>query len=212
MKKYLKHLIKKYSNIKLINFIFFQRKYQLIGFNLVFINMLFQRVFRINSEAKWQINFTSRVAHPQQIKIYNVQDNASVFLSFASSGSCYIQANNGIEIHKNVTWAYGVHFISANHSFKDYLTHKKSEPIKLMRNVWIGAHSVILPGVEIGEYSIIGAGSIVTKSKPPFSISAGNPSRILAYRCKSCLDKLEKKENLYICLSCSIKYNLKEYE
>jgi acetyltransferase-like isoleucine patch superfamily enzyme len=41
----------------------------------------------------------------------------------------------------------------------------------------IGAGSVILPGIEIGEYSIVGAGSVVTKNVPPYSVVVGNPAR-----------------------------------
>jgi UDP-2-acetamido-3-amino-2,3-dideoxy-glucuronate N-acetyltransferase len=43
----------------------------------------------------------------------------------------------------------------------------------------IGSNSTIVCGVEIGEYSVIGAGSVVTKNVPPFAIVAGNPARIL---------------------------------
>lgn len=46
-------------------------------------------------------------------------------------------------------------------------------------NVWIGAHSVINPGVRIGENTVIGAGSIVTKDIPANCIAAGNPCRVI---------------------------------
>ncbi len=51
--------------------------------------------------------------------------------------------------------------------------------VNIGRNCWIGDHCVILPGVTIGDYSIIGAGSIVTKSIPPYTIAVGNPARII---------------------------------
>lgn len=47
------------------------------------------------------------------------------------------------------------------------------------RNCFIGAHSIIMPGVEIGDGSIVGSGSVVTKSVPPQTIVAGNPARVL---------------------------------
>jgi maltose O-acetyltransferase len=56
------------------------------------------------------------------------------------------------------------------------------EPVKLGRDVWIGTRVVILPGVEIGEGSIIGAGSVVTKSIPSYSIAVGNPARVVRSR------------------------------
>lgn len=46
-------------------------------------------------------------------------------------------------------------------------------------DVWIGLNSIILPGVRIGKSSIIGAGSIVTKDIPPFSIAIGNPAKVI---------------------------------
>ena len=46
-------------------------------------------------------------------------------------------------------------------------------------NCFIGAHSLIMPGVKIGNNSIVAAGSIVTKDVPPFTIVAGNPAKII---------------------------------
>jgi acetyltransferase-like isoleucine patch superfamily enzyme len=47
------------------------------------------------------------------------------------------------------------------------------------KNVWIGANSVILPGVKIGDNSVIGAGSIITDDVPAYSVVTGNPARII---------------------------------
>jgi len=44
---------------------------------------------------------------------------------------------------------------------------------------WIGAKAVILPGVTIGRGAVVGAGAIVTKDVPPFTVVAGNPARIV---------------------------------
>jgi acetyltransferase-like isoleucine patch superfamily enzyme len=49
-------------------------------------------------------------------------------------------------------------------------------------DVWIGCNSVILAGVNIGTGAVIGAGSVVTKDVPPYSIVVGNPARVLRYR------------------------------
>jgi len=54
-----------------------------------------------------------------------------------------------------------------------------AQPIRLERNVWIGFEACILPGVTIGEGSIVGAKSVVTQSVPPFTVVAGNPARVI---------------------------------
>lgn len=85
-----------------------------------------------------------------------------------SAGQVYI--DDRAEIAMNVT------IITNNHDFydRDILTIKD---VHICRNVWIGAGAIILPGVTIGENSIVGAGSIVTKDVPANTIVAGNPAK-----------------------------------
>lgn len=52
-------------------------------------------------------------------------------------------------------------------------------PVHIEKNVWIGAGAIILPGVTVGENSVIGAGSVVTKDIPPNVVAVGNPCRVL---------------------------------
>ena len=59
-------------------------------------------------------------------------------------------------------------------------------PVIIGNNVWIGARAIILPGVRVGDNSVIGAGAIVTKSFPPNSVIAGNPATIVRYLSSNC--------------------------
>lgn len=54
-----------------------------------------------------------------------------------------------------------------------------ADPITIEANVWIGGGAILLPGVTIGENSVIGAGSVVAKSIPPNVIAVGNPCRVI---------------------------------
>ena len=54
-----------------------------------------------------------------------------------------------------------------------------SRPVRIERNVWIGFDSCVLPGVTIGEGSVVGARSVVAEDVPPYSVVAGNPARVI---------------------------------
>jgi acetyltransferase-like isoleucine patch superfamily enzyme len=54
-----------------------------------------------------------------------------------------------------------------------------AKPIHIDRNVWIGFDACVMPGVTIGEGSIVGARSVVFEDVPPYTVVAGNPSRVI---------------------------------
>jgi acetyltransferase-like isoleucine patch superfamily enzyme len=57
--------------------------------------------------------------------------------------------------------------------------HSPMAPVRLCRGAWIGARSIILKGVTIGEGAVVGAGSVVTRDIPSYTVVAGNPARII---------------------------------
>lgn len=63
--------------------------------------------------------------------------------------------------------------------------------------VWIGMRAIIMPGVEIGEGAVIGAGSVVTKNIPPYAIVAGNPAKIVKMRFETSVVERLLKLKLY---------------
>ncbi len=69
------------------------------------------------------------------------------------------------------------------HPLDPYKRHKseftKTKPVKIGNNVFIGVNSIILKGTEIGDNSVIGAGSVVAGIIPPNVIAAGNPCKVI---------------------------------
>lgn len=145
-----------------------------IGFKAAFVNFLFQRVFRKGSRNFFGVNFTSNISESG----IDYHKDLVTLTSFSVSGNCYFQAINGIVLGKNCLFAPGVKLISADHDFKNLGGFKKTRPIIIGDDVWIGTSVVILPGVQIGNNCVIGAGSVVTKSFCEDGIViAGNPAK-----------------------------------
>ncbi len=98
-----------------------------------------------------------------------------------------ITTNGGVEIGNRVLVGYRVQILSQNHVIPEGRGrifgsgHVKSA-VKIEDDVWIGANSIILPGVTIGEGSVVAAGSVVTKDVPPFCIVGGVPAKIIKNR------------------------------
>ncbi len=91
----------------------------------------------------------------------------------------------GITIEDDVLIGPGVHIYVDKHRFdnpnipiidQDYAP---SEKVILKKGCWIGANCIILPGITVGKNTVIGAGSIVTKSIPDKVVAAGNPAKII---------------------------------
>jgi acetyltransferase-like isoleucine patch superfamily enzyme len=70
--------------------------------------------------------------------------------------------------------AHSIPPVCFNNKFHSYVA-----PVVIEKNVWVGAYSIILAGVTIGEGSVVSVGSIVTKTVPPNSIVQGNPAKVV---------------------------------
>ena len=101
-----------------------------------------------------------------------------------STRNLTIQCANKIVIEKDVLIASDVFIIDFNHGINPLTNNYLDNPLDcseviIKKGAWIGNGAIILPGVVIGEKSIVGAGSVVTKSVPPYSIAVGNPARVI---------------------------------
>lgn len=89
-----------------------------------------------------------------------------------------------VTIHDDVILAQHVVMSGLNHGFKEVSTPFCRQPVTTAEIVigegcWIGANAVITAGVRVGKFSIVAAGSVVTKNVPEYTIVGGNPARIL---------------------------------
>lgn len=89
-------------------------------------------------------------------------------------GHCWL-----IEIGDNVTMAPRVHILCHDASTKQHLGYTKIGRVTIGNNVFIGAESIVLPGVTIGDNVIIGANSTVTHDIPEGSVAVGSPARVI---------------------------------
>ena len=106
----------------------------------------------------------------------NIKIGKNVFIN----ACCRFQDQGGIEIGDGSLIGHNTTIATLNHDFNpDKRANLHPSPVKIGKNVWIGSDSTILPGVEIGDGAVIGAGSIVTKNVPANSIAIGSPARVI---------------------------------
>ena len=110
------------------------------------------------------------------VRFHNVKIGDRVYINTG----CLMMSAGGISIGDDTQIAANVQLISNNHDLRErhVITCK---PITIGKNVWIGAGATILPGVAIGNNSIIGASSVVTKDVPANPIYAGTPAKFIKY-------------------------------
>ena len=105
--------------------------------------------------------------------------------SFVGRGTIFIDEfrSGTISIGSNVAIAPACRLVSVSNSRPSKISnlgrYNKSGKVDIKDNVWIGTSSIILPNVTIGEHSIVGAGSVVTKSIGSYEIWYGNPAKFI---------------------------------
>ena len=118
--------------------------------------------------------------HPASVAVDCHRIHLGIETSPGLMPGCYVQGTNGVVIGDYTQVAAGVKLISANHALTDNRAHSKTRPILIGKYCWLGANAIVLPGVCLGPSTVVGAGTVVTKSFPEgYRVIAGNPARVI---------------------------------
>ena len=181
-------LYNKFSRIKrlLLTQFFYKFHFESIGKKTI----IFKPLKLLNSQ---NITIGDNVNIEENVTLYSVDKynntayGGKIFVGDNTyiNSSCNITAANEIHIEENVVIAFNVSFFDFNHNFDNihipvkYSNLKLLGKIRISRNCWIGMNVAIIGNVTLGEYCIVGANSVVTKSFPSYSIIAGVPAKII---------------------------------
>ena len=140
-------------------------------------------------EKEWNVRLKSNVV----IRPFCVLETNNGFIDIGEN--VYINyytcifAEGGVTIGDNSLIGPHCTIVASHHQFSDRKTLIKNQnvkqsmlPIVICEDVWIGANCVILQGITIGKGAVIGAGSIVTKDVPPYSVAVGVPAKVINVR------------------------------
>ncbi len=145
-----------------------------IGWRWV-VNDFWGRLFLgVNRGVPFPVSPFISVGNAERI-IFDVDD----LNNFQSKGSRFqVMYNGKIKIGKGTWIANNVGIITTNHDLNELEKHQEGTEIILGNKCWIGMNVMILPGVVLGDHTVVGAGAVVTKSFPEgYCVIAGNPAK-----------------------------------
>ncbi|GAB4110346.1 MAG: DapH/DapD/GlmU-related protein [Roseiflexaceae bacterium] len=141
------------------------------------------------------------------LHVYNFRDLPTAGITIGKRSligeACILRGQGGITIGDDVFLAPLVQMLAVNHVY-----HDTTQPISVQGitcqgitvedGAWIGSGAIILDGVRIGRNSVIGAGAVVTKDIPPYSVAVGNPARVVRdLRAQPAPSPAEKRLTIY---------------
>ncbi|MEB3862543.1 MULTISPECIES: acyltransferase [Acinetobacter] len=168
MKKFLKTILWKITPlVKLFLRLFFDKKYltgryfdkSFEGYIFALRSIWVKNILRLSKPKCFPTALTCQVSNDQNIYFHPDDIN-----NFQSPGTYFQNFKGKIYIGKGTYIAPNVGIITANHKLTDLDAHTEGLDVKLGEKCWIGMNSVILPGVELGDNTIVAAGAVVTKS------------------------------------------------
>ena len=171
--------------LKLLGKLFFEDKYlqgkyfgeNILGWRWLFRSLIWQKIFGFNRHIPWPVSPFIIISNPS-----NIQFHIDDINNFQTFGNYFQNFDGTIFIGKDSWIGPNVGIITANHDLSNSNTWQKGNDVIIGNSCWIGMNSVILPGVVLGDHTIVGAGSIVTKSFPEGNLLiAGNPAVIIKH-------------------------------
>lgn len=183
----MKRLIKRFSYIsrplaKYFLSLFFDPKYLVGrhfdqgfgGYTFAFRAVWQKNILRLAPPMPWPTLLTCIVTNPMNISFHPDDLN-----NFQSPGT-YFQGFKKITIGRGSYIAPNVGIITGNHRLDNLDEHEEGRDVVIGERCWIGMNAVVLPGVVLGNYTIVAAGAVVTKSFPEGQqIIGGSPARVL---------------------------------
>lgn len=145
------------------------------GWRWCWRSLFMQKIIGYNRSIPFPVSHRNNIGNG-----YNLIFDPNDMNNFQNFG-CYFQNFKAkIVIGKGTYIAPNVGIITQNHKIGDLDNHEQAQDIVIGNNCWIGMNVVILPGVELGDRSIVGAGAVVTKSfREGNCVIVGNPAHII---------------------------------
>ncbi len=111
-------------------------------------------------------------------------ENMAIGERVSIAAGAFLSADSPITVGHDTMIASGAIINTATHDYNNHPMWKEriSRPIEIGCHVWIGSGAIILPGVRVGNYAVIGAGAVVTRHVPEKAIVVGSPARVVKYR------------------------------
>lgn len=145
------------------------------GWEWVFKCFIWQKILGVNKNIPWPVSFRISISSPQNIHFH--PDDLNNFMTF---GNYYQAIGAKLIIGQGTYIAPNVGIITQNHDISDPDKRATAKDVRIGKKCWIGMNSVILPGVILGDNTVIGAGSVVTKSFVDGNcVIAGNPAKLI---------------------------------
>lgn len=130
----------------------------------------------------------TRIGHNAMLDVHNFRGLGHAGITIGDNSLIgpynFIWGQGGVRIGNNVMFGPRVSVLPVNHNFDDPETPIRDQGItakgiRIDDDAWIAAHAIIIDGVHIGRGSAIGAGALVTKDVPPYSLAVGSPAKVI---------------------------------